>query len=563
VQTVGAGSNGTWIRSSDGNADGEIEAGMIVMVTEGDIYKDTQWKLTTNDPIVLGTTPLVFEQNTGVPTAIANGTSNVAVTSSGGNVGVAVGGTSNVALFSTAGVDVTGRVSATGNVTGGNLTTAGVITATGNVTGGNINTSGEVRATGCVYGVELSSTQSAGSEGGQINLSIPAASTSLIGQVTIDVYQNQLRFFQGNNAKGAYIDLTAAADGVGSNLLAGGGGGTPGGSNTQVQFNDAGSFGGNAQFTYNKTTNSLTVGNVYTSSNGAGTNLRVGDDAWIGDINVADTIGIRGQQNSANAYIVFGNADATALGRAGSGPLTYAGAFSVTGNINSSANIVATANVIGGNLSTAGVISATGSITTAGDISITGNIVDGAALTVTTSSNGNITFNPNGSGVVVFNKDLRNGQANGVGNIGTTGGFFNTVFAKATSAQYADVAEKYVADQIYPPGTVLEIGGSAEVQATTHYASTHIAGVVSSHPALIMNSGETSANSVEVALLGRVPCRVIGLIQRGDLLVSSRVVGVATVLDPDQYRPGCVIGKALQDHHDTGEGMIEVLVGRL
>ena len=235
----------------------------------------------------------------------------------------------------------------------------------------------------------------------------------------------------------------------------------------------------------------------------------------------------------------------------------YSGGVLITG-ISS-----ATGNVTGGNLLTAGLISATGSITTAGDISITGNIVDGAALTVTTSSNGNITLNPNGSGVVVFNKDLRNGQANGVGNIGTTGGFFNTIFAKATSAQYADVAEKYVADQPYAAGTVLEIGGTAEVRATTAYATTGIAGVVSSHPALIMNSGETSSNAVEVALLGRVPCRVTGTIRRGDLLVASATAGVATALDLKLYQPGSVIGKALANYDGTTEGMIEVLVGRL
>ena len=165
VQTVGAGSNGTWIRSSDGNADGEIEAGMIVMVTEGDIYKDTQWKLTTNDPIVIGTTSLVFEQNsayafgniyangtavlanavggtvtftagdniaitgnntsktvtigvTGISlNSIANGTSNVTVVSSGGNVSVGVGGISNIAVFNSAGVDFTGNLLPTANVT--------------------------------------------------------------------------------------------------------------------------------------------------------------------------------------------------------------------------------------------------------------------------------------------------------------------------------------------------------------------------------------------------------------------------------------------------------------
>jgi hypothetical protein len=192
------------------------------------------------------------------------------------------------------------------------------------------------------------------------------------------------------------------------------------------------------------------------------------------------------------------------------------------------------------------------------------SISNGTSNVKILSSNGNIGLTVGGTTIVtVASTGLLNSQANGTGNIGNSTGYFNTVFAKATSAQYADVAEKYVADQIYPPGTVLEIGGSAEVQATTNYASTRIAGVISSHPALIMNSGENNANSVEVALLGRVPCRVTGSIQRGDLLVSSPIVGVATVLDPDQYQPGCVIGKALQDHYDIGEGMIEVLVGRL
>jgi len=180
------------------------------------------------------------------------------------------------------------------------------------------------------------------------------------------------------------------------------------------------------------------------------------------------------------------------------------------------------------------------------------------------SSGGNVIITVGGSGIVTFaSSGIINGQGNGVGNIGNATGFFDTIFAKATSAQYADVAEKYVADQPYPAGTVLEIGGSAEVRATTKYATTGIAGVVSSHPALIMNSGETSSNAVEVALLGRVPCRVTGTIRRGDLLVASEISGVATALDPTQYQPGSVIGKALADYDDTAEGMIEVLVGRL
>ena len=160
-------------------------------------------------------------------------------------------------------------------------------------------------------------------------------------------------------------------------------------------------------------------------------------------------------------------------------------------------------------------------------------------------------------------KDIRNGQANGTGNIGASGAVFNTVFAKATSAQYADLAEIYLADQPYEPGTVMEIGGTAEVRAAHSLASPRIAGVVSTDPAYIMNAGVADQNAVKVALLGRVPCKVVGKIHRGDLLTSSFMAGHAVALDAAQYVPGCVIGKALEDHATDDTGMIEIMVGRL
>ena len=212
----------------------------------------------------------------------------------------------------------------------------------------------------------------------------------------------------------------------------------------------------------------------------------------------------------------------------------------------------------GGNLATVAYVNAQIGALSADSIS------NGTSNVKVLSSGGNIAVTVGGSGIVTFDSSgILNGQANGTGNIGNATGYFNNIFAQATSAQYADVAEKYVADQPYAAGTVLEIGGSAEVRATTAYATTGIAGVVSSHPALIMNSGESSVNAVEVALLGRVPCRVTGTIRRGDLLVASEMSGVATTLDPTLYQPGSVIGKALADYNDTAEGMIEVLVGRL
>jgi len=159
--------------------------------------------------------------------------------------------------------------------------------------------------------------------------------------------------------------------------------------------------------------------------------------------------------------------------------------------------------------------------------------------------------------------EINKSGTNGTGNIGQSNNAFNTVFAKATSAQYADVAEKYQADADYPPGTVLIFGGSCEVTASIDSHTAAIAGIVSTDPAYIMNSGLESAHVATVALLGRVPCRVVGPISKGQCVVASNQPGVATALDPALYQPGCVIGKALEDYHSDQPGTIEVVAGRL
>jgi hypothetical protein len=64
---------------------------------------------------------------------------------------------------------------------------------------------------------------------------------------------------------------------------------------------------------------------VFATNNGNGTNFKVGDDAWIGDVNTANALMVMGQQNAANGYIIFGNSNFTALGRSGTGALTYGG----------------------------------------------------------------------------------------------------------------------------------------------------------------------------------------------------------------------------------------------
>ena len=113
-------------------------------------------------------------------------------------------------------------------------------------------------------------------------------------------------------------------------------------------------------------------------------------------------------------------------------------------------------------------------------------------------------------------------------------------------SQFADLAENYQADIPYSPGQVLMFGGSQEVTIAAP-DTTKVAGVVSTNPAHLMNGQLTGSNVVAVALQGRVPCRIIGTIGKGDLVTSSNVPGVATRLDPKDWVPGCVIGKSLEE----------------
>jgi hypothetical protein len=223
-------------------------------------------------------------------------------------------------------------------------------------------------------------------------------------------------------------------------------------------------------------------------------------------------------------------------------------------------SVSASGNVTGGNILTAGLISATGNISV-GNLNITGNIVDTGALGINTTSNGNITLNA-GSGFIIASSGILNGQANGTGNIGSATGYFNTIHAKATSAQYADLAEMYLADSPLHPGTVVEFGGSNEITIAVTNHSSKVAGIISTRPSHLMNATLSGEHACPVALTGRVPCTVIGLITKGDCLVSSDHPGAAQRLDQEKFVPGCIIGKALQDHDSDSIGTIEVAVGR-
>ena len=143
--------------------------------------------------------------------------------------------------------------------------------------------------------------------------------------------------------------------------------------------------------------------------------------------------------------------------------------------------------------------------------------------------------------------------------VGSSTKGYNTVHAKATSAQYADLAEIYEADSEYEVGTVVIFGGEKEITVSSMGADPRVAGVISGDPAYLMNS---KATGQAVALQGKVPCKVMGQISKGDMLVThSQHPGVARKgTNPSM---GTVIGKALEEYNSTEIGTINIVAGRL
>ena len=178
---------------------------------------------------------------------------------------------------------------------------------------------------------------------------------------------------------------------------------------------------------------------------------------------------------------------------------------------------------------------------------------------VRNDQNGSITGNLVVNGSVGVNS-LINNNANGVGNIGSASTYFNTVFATATRAQYADVAERFAADDVYEAGTVVELGGSAEITCSRTELSDSVFGVISTRAAYLMNDGAGSdATHPPVAMTGRVPVRVVGQIAKGDRLVSAGN-GVARSARPGEATAFNVIGRALVSKTDEAEGTVEAIV---
>jgi hypothetical protein len=173
--------------------------------------------------------------------------------------------------------------------------------------------------------------------------------------------------------------------------------------------------------------------------------------------------------------------------------------------------------------------------------------VAGTAVTVANqTSNGNINFSVNKAGVPTT--------------VMTINGSTGVITGNQIDANYADMAERFAADLEYEAGTVVELGGSAEITMAAQDLSETVFGVISTHAAYLMNGrAGTNATHPPVAMTGRVPVKCVGIIHKGDRLVSAghgraraALAGEATSFN--------VIGRSLQDKLNTDDGLIEAIV---
>lgn len=199
------------------------------------------------------------------------------------------------------------------------------------------------------------------------------------------------------------------------------------------------------------------------------------------------------------------------------------------------------------------------------DANMTFKVNDGgvitSAMTITGSTASvavpnSLTLNSNGALTAIVN-----GAGNGVGNIGSSTSYFNTVYAESTSAQYADVAERFASDDVYESGTVVELGGDEEITKCETELSNKVFGVVSTKAAYLMNSGAgDNSTHPPIAMTGRVPVKVTGKVDKGDRLVSAGNGIARAATEHDDITSFNVIGRALENKITDTVDFVESIV---
>jgi len=224
--------------------------------------------------------------------------------------------------------------------------------------------------------------------------------------------------------------------------------------------------------------------------------------------------------------------------------LTTTGNLVVTNSANIANNLTVGSNLtVGTNLTVGSNLTVGGQMTVSGNVSFTGNI--SFPSNPTTFSNISSSITP---------------SANLSYNLGSITNWWNNIYGTSIHAQYADLAERFEADAEYEPGTVVELGGAAEITAAVDDLSEDVFGVISTRAAFVMNSrvGDDLTHP-PIAVQGRVPVKVIGAVRKGDRLVSAGN-GFARAGLRSEITTWNVIGRSLENKDTLGPGTVEAVV---
>jgi len=235
-------------------------------------------------------------------------------------------------------------------------------------------------------------------------------------------------------------------------------------------------------------------------------------------------------------------------------------------------------------------LNVTGATTVSGELIVTGDFtVNGTTTTLASTNkiitdalielaNGTTGTPANDAGIVIERGDSNNAfigfdesedkfkmgtgafTGSSTGNLTiTTGTLIANLEGTATAAEYSDVAERFAADTAYEPGTVVALGGAAEITAVNEEASDEVFGVISSidQAAFKMNGGAGNDETHPyIAMTGRVNVKVIGTVNKGDRLISASVPGYAKAATKAECTAFNVIGRALTSKTEPGQGSV-------
>lgn len=497
---------------------------------------------------------------------------------------------------------VTGTVAATsftGNLTG-NVTGSGVNSTT--ITGSLFNIASG--GTG-YYGTLMTAAQPNITSVGVINnLNATGATvltgTALLNGQPIATELNNVSFTAINNT---VIGNTGPASGTFSTIQTGGNI-TPL-ANTSISLGNVSYYWGslysqNVNVLSNVNTGSLNSVNSYAT---VSVNAPTVNAPTINSSNVNASYGVFG--SGVNAPAIFGTtigsstlnanlinvttANVTTLGVTGNIGASYGnftGVNAIAGAVNAGtvgATTVNTTTLNTTNILATGTFSASSTGSFGGKVSMTSGStgfatssslnVYGDITTARSSTTGTIYLGTGGTSYLSYdgtNYNLPTGGLNIGGsivpsanvsyNLGSSANWWNLVYGTAVHAQYADLAERYEADAVYTPGTLVEIGGENEITLCDEELSETVFGVISTDPAYLMNGGAGSDEThPPVALAGRVPVRVVGPVTKGQRLVSAGN-GCARGVAADEASTFNVIGRSLVNKRSLEEELIEAVV---